>query len=60
MKSNWEHQKKAIVTDQKFRAEDEHLREIDKRHLKQSEESAERAPREGKSAESAVKDGDGD
>ena len=39
MKTNWEHQKEAIVTDQKVRAEDEHLREVDKRHLKESEEN---------------------
>jgi hypothetical protein len=38
MDTNWKHQKDAITTDQKFRNEDEHLRELDKRHLKQSEE----------------------
>ena len=38
MKTNWEHQKEAITTDQKNRVEDEHLRELDKRHLKESEE----------------------
>ena len=54
MKTNWEHQKKAIATDQKLLAEDEHLREIDKRHLKQSEENPERIPRKGKAVESAV------
>lgn len=53
MKTNWEHQKKAIATDQKLRAEDEHLREIDKRHLMQSEESAEVTPRKAQSAEAA-------
>jgi hypothetical protein len=37
MDSNWEHQKKAVATDQKTRADDEHLRELDKRHLKESE-----------------------
>jgi hypothetical protein len=37
MKTNWEHQKKAITTDQKFRTDDEHLHELDKRHLKESE-----------------------
>jgi hypothetical protein len=51
MKTNWEHQKKAITTDQKLRAEDEHLREIDKRHLKESEENPERIPRKGKATE---------
>ena len=39
MKTNWEHQKEALTTDQKLAAEDEHLREIDKRHLKESEEN---------------------
>lgn len=39
MKTNWEHQKEALATDQKLAAEDEHLREIDKRHLKESEEN---------------------
>jgi serine/threonine protein phosphatase PrpC len=38
MDTNSKHQNDAITTDQKFRNEDEHLREIDKRHLKQSEE----------------------
>ena len=37
MDSNWEHQKKAITTDQKFRTDDEHLHELDKKHLKESE-----------------------
>ena len=39
MKTNWEHQKEALATDQKLAAEDEHLREIDKRHLKESEDT---------------------
>jgi hypothetical protein len=38
MKSNWEHEKKALTTDQKFRVDDEHIHEEDKRHLKESEE----------------------
>jgi hypothetical protein len=38
MKTNWEHQKKAITTDQKYRTDDEHIHEIDKRRLKESEE----------------------
>jgi len=37
MDTNWKHQKDAITTDQKFRNEDEHLHELDKRHLKESE-----------------------
>jgi hypothetical protein len=38
MKTNWEHQKKAITTDQKYRTDDEHIHEIDKQRLKESEE----------------------
>lgn len=40
MESNWEHQKKAVTTDQKFRTDDEHLHEIDKRHLKEDEKDS--------------------
>jgi hypothetical protein len=40
MDTNWEHQKKAITTDQKNRTDDEHIHERDKRHLKESEEDA--------------------
>jgi hypothetical protein len=39
METNWHHQKKAITTDQKFRTDDEHLHELDKRRLKESEEN---------------------
>jgi hypothetical protein len=39
MKTNWEHQKKAITTDQKFRTDDEHIHELDKRHLKEDEKT---------------------
>jgi hypothetical protein len=45
MDSNWEHQKKAVATDQKTRADDEHLRELDKRHLKESEKDGELIPK---------------
>ncbi|MDP9202494.1 MAG: hypothetical protein M3P26_11270 [Gemmatimonadota bacterium] len=38
MDSNWAHQRKPITTDQKFRTDDEHIREMDKRRLKESEE----------------------
>jgi hypothetical protein len=44
MKTNWQHQKDAITTDQKFRDDDEHIHELDKRHLKQSKENRERIP----------------
>jgi hypothetical protein len=47
MKTNWEHQKKAITTDQKFRTDDEHIHEMEKRHLKESEEDPELIPKQG-------------
>jgi hypothetical protein len=40
MDTNWVHQKKAITTDQKFRTDDEHLHELDKRHLKEEEKDS--------------------
>lgn len=40
MDTNWKHQKDAIATDQKLRNEDEHLHELDKQHLKESEKEA--------------------
>jgi hypothetical protein len=48
MKTNWEHQKKAITTDQKFRTDDEHIHELDKRHLKESEKDTGLIPKQGK------------
>lgn len=45
MKTNWQHQKDATTTDQKFSNDDEHIHELDKRHLKESEENPERIPR---------------
>jgi hypothetical protein len=39
MKTNWQHQKDAITTDQKNRTDDEHIHEADKRHLKAGTES---------------------
>jgi hypothetical protein len=53
MKTNWEHQKEAITTDQKARAGDEHLLEIDKRHLKESEEVPNQIPRRSKKKQPA-------
>ncbi len=44
MDTNWKHQKKAITTDQKNRVDDEHIHEIDKRHLKESESEASLIP----------------
>ncbi|MDQ6768782.1 MAG: hypothetical protein M3Z54_02205 [Gemmatimonadota bacterium] len=48
MKANWKHQKDAITTDQKFRTDDEHLHELDKRHLKESKEGPGLIPKSGK------------
>jgi hypothetical protein len=58
MKSNWEHQKKAITTDQKFRDDDEHIHEADKRHLKESEEQPNVIPTKGKRSKVDQDDGD--
>jgi hypothetical protein len=57
MKTNWEHQKEAITTDQKFRVEDEHLREVDKRHLKESKEHPEVIPKKGRKARPEADEG---
>jgi len=51
MKSNSEHQKEATATDQKFRVQDEHLREVDKRHLKESKENPDLIPKKGNETE---------
>jgi hypothetical protein len=48
MKSNHEQQKEAVTTDQKFRVDDEHIREEDKRHLKESEEQPNLIPTKAK------------
>jgi hypothetical protein len=40
MKTNWQHQKDAITTDQKNRVDDEHIHELDKQRVKQSEKQA--------------------
>ena len=37
MKTNWQHQKDAITTDQKTRVDDEHIHEMDKRRVKGTE-----------------------
>ena len=47
MKTNSEHQKKAVATDQKFRTDDEHLHELDKRHLKENEKDPQLIPKQG-------------
>jgi hypothetical protein len=53
MKSNWEHQKRAVTTDQKFKDDDEHIHEADKRHLKESEEHPNVIPTKGKPSKGA-------
>ena len=47
MDTNWKHQKKAITTDQKNRTDDEHVHELDKKHLDESKNAA--RPARGKS-----------
>lgn len=44
MKTNGEHQKEAITTDQKNRVDDEHIHELDKQRLKQTEKQASAIP----------------
>lgn len=39
------HQKDAMSTDHKTRTDDEHIHELDKRHLKQSEKDADLIPK---------------
>jgi hypothetical protein len=48
MKTNGKFQKDAMTTDQKFRNEDEHLHELDKRHLKESAQDPGPIPQSGK------------
>ena len=51
MDTNWEHQKKAITTDQKFRTDDEHIHELDKQHLKEDEKDSAFIPEAPKKAD---------
>ena len=44
MKTNWQHQKDAITTDQKNRVDDENLREVDKRRVKATEKDTPGSP----------------
>ena len=51
MKTNWQHQKDAIATDQKTRVDDERIHELDKRRVKETEkEEAAMAPTKQKKA----------
>jgi hypothetical protein len=44
MKTNWEHQKEAITTDQKNRVDDEHIHDEDKQRVRQTEKQASAIP----------------
>jgi hypothetical protein len=48
MKTNWQHQKDAITTDQKNRVDDEHLHELDRQRVKESEKQASPAVEQSK------------
>jgi hypothetical protein len=48
MKTNGKFQKDAMTTDQKFRNEDEHQHELDKRHVKESADDPGPVPQSGK------------
>ena len=50
MKTNGQFEKDAMTTDQKFRTDDEHLHEVDKRHLKEAKKDAGSIPQSGKKA----------
>ena len=47
MDSKGKHQRDASVTDQKTRTDDEHILELDKQHLKESERNADPIPTQG-------------
>jgi hypothetical protein len=53
MKSNGIFQKQAVATDQKTRTNDEHIHELDKRHLKESMEEPNLIPKNGGKPEPA-------
>jgi hypothetical protein len=44
MKTNWQHQKDAITTDQKNLTDDQHIHEEDKQHFKASEKEKKTIP----------------
>jgi hypothetical protein len=54
--NNQEFQKKPAATDQKFRTDDEHLHEIDKRNLKESEKDAGFIPKPAKKTDQDEKE----
>ena len=47
MKSNRVFQKQAVATDQKTRTTDEHIHELDKKHLKESMDEPNLIPKKG-------------
>ncbi|MEO8909004.1 MAG: hypothetical protein ABI408_02090 [Gemmatimonadaceae bacterium] len=47
MKSNGIFQKQAVATDQKTRTNDEHLHELDKKHLQESRDEPNLIPQKG-------------
>jgi len=47
--TNWKHQKKAITTDQKNRTDDEHVHELDKKHLEASKKGTPNPQRQSES-----------
>ena len=44
MKTNWQHQKDAITTDQKNLTDDQHIHEEDKEHFQASEKDKKMIP----------------
>jgi hypothetical protein len=54
--NNQEFQNKPAATDQKFRTDDEHIHEQDKRHLKESEKDAAAIPKPAKKADQDEKE----
>jgi len=52
MKTNWEHQKEAITTDQKNKVDDEHIHELDKQRVRESEKKASTVPPKSKKSAS--------
>jgi hypothetical protein len=58
MKTNWQHQKDAITTDQKNLTDDEHVHEEDKQHLKASEKPEIPIPQKAQTGRTGSKEAD--
>ncbi len=56
MNGSPEYQKKPAATDQKFRTDDEHIHELDKRHLTESKKDAALIPNQKEKADRDKKD----